>query len=195
VKRALDVAVSAVLLSVLSPLLALLAVLVRLTSPGPALHRARRVGRGGHEFTMYKLRTMRRDAASTGPGITGRGDARITSLGRALRRTRLDELPQLWNVLRGDMSLVGPRPEDPRFVARYTPEQRTVLSVRPGITGPAQLAYRDEERLLPAEATEDAYARDVLPAKLAIDLAYVRRPSLLRDLAVLARTLAGVVRR
>jgi lipopolysaccharide/colanic/teichoic acid biosynthesis glycosyltransferase len=195
VKRALDVAVSAVLLAVLSPLLAVLAALVRFSSSGPALHRARRVGRGGAEFTMYKLRTMRRDAATTGPGITARGDARVTSLGRALRRTHLDELPQLWNVLRGDMSLVGPRPEDPRFVARYTPEQRAVLSVRPGITGPAQLAYRDEARLLPADATEDAYARDVLPAKLAIDLAYVRRPSLWRDLAVLARTIAGLVRR
>ncbi|HEV8229085.1 MAG TPA: sugar transferase [Candidatus Limnocylindria bacterium] len=194
-KRALDVAVSAVLLAVLSPLLAVLAALVRFSSSGPALHRARRVGRGGAEFTMYKLRTMRRDAATTGPGITARGDARVTSLGRALRRTHLDELPQLWNVLRGDMSLVGPRPEDPRFVARYTPEQRAVLSVRPGITGPAQLAYRDEARLLPADATEDAYARDVLPAKLAIDLAYVRRPSLWRDLAVLARTIAGLVRR
>lgn len=194
-KRALDIVGSAVLLCVLSPLVVALMLLVRLDSPGPALHQARRVGRDGVEFTMYKLRTMRADAALSGPGITGRADPRITAIGRVLRRTHLDELPQLWNALRGDMSLVGPRPEDPRFVARYTPEQRAVLSVRPGITGPAQLAYRDEERRLPAESTEQAYERDILPGKLAIDLAYVRRRSLGGDLALLARTLAGLVRR
>ncbi len=194
-KRSLDVAVSALLLAALSPYIAALALLVRVTSRGPALHGARRVGRDGAEFTMYKLRTMHQDAALTGPGITGRADPRVTAIGRVLRRTHLDELPQLWNVLRGEMSLVGPRPEDPRFVARYTPEQRAVLSVRPGITGPAQLAYRDEEHRLPAEHTEDIYVREILPAKLAIDLAYVRRPSLLGDLALLARTLAGVLRR
>jgi lipopolysaccharide/colanic/teichoic acid biosynthesis glycosyltransferase len=166
VKRALDLAICVPLLVVLAPLLAVLGAIVRATSPGPALHRARRVGRGGGEFTMYKLRTM-----------------------------RSDELPQLWNVVRGDMSLVGPRPEDPRFVARYSPEQRAVLDVRPGITGPAQLAFRDEQRLLTVEGAEETYARDVLPAKLAIDLAYVRQPSLRRDLALLARTLVGAFRR
>jgi lipopolysaccharide/colanic/teichoic acid biosynthesis glycosyltransferase len=194
VKRALDLAICVPLLVVLAPLLAVLGAIVRATSPGPALHRARRVGRGGGEFTMYKLRTMRSDASS-GPTITAPSDPRITSFGRALRRTRLDELPQLWNVVRGDMSLVGPRPEDPRFVARYSPEQRAVLDVRPGITGPAQLAFRDEQRLLTVEGAEETYARDVLPAKLAIDLAYVRQPSLRRDLALLARTLVGAFRR
>jgi lipopolysaccharide/colanic/teichoic acid biosynthesis glycosyltransferase len=194
VKRAVDVTVSGLLFALLSPLIAVLAVLVRVTSPGPALHRARRVGQSGREFTMYKLRTMRRHGAA-GPAITGRDDPRVTSLGRALRRTRLDELPQLWNVLRGDMSLVGPRPEDPRFVARYTPEQREVLSVRPGITGPAQLAYRDEERLLPTEEPEGTYLRDIMPAKLAIDLAYVRRRSVLGDLLILGRTIGAAVRR
>jgi lipopolysaccharide/colanic/teichoic acid biosynthesis glycosyltransferase len=194
VKRAVDVMVSGLLFALLSPLIAVLAVLVRVTSPGPALHRARRVGQSGREFTMYKLRTMQRHGAA-GPAITGRDDPRVTSLGRALRRTRLDELPQLWNVLRGDMSLVGPRPEDPRFVARYTPEQREVLSVRPGITGPAQLAYRDEERLLPTEEPEGTYLRDIMPAKLAIDLAYVRRRSVLGDLLILGRTIGAAVRR
>jgi len=193
VKRALDVAVSAVLLVVLAPVVAALAVLVRATSRGPALHRARRIGRGGDEFTMYKLRTMRADAS--GPRITGRDDPRVTRLGRFLRATRLDELPQLWNVLRGDMSLVGPRPEDPRFVERYTAEQLEILSVRPGMTGPAQLAHRDEEERLPAGEPEEAYARDILPGKLAIDLAYARGRSFLGDIAILLRTIGTAFRR
>ena len=193
--RATDLVIAIPLLVVLSPLLAALALAVRLTSRGPAFHRAQRAGLGGSPFTMYKLRTMRAGASGEGPAITGASDPRVTRIGRALRSSRLDELPQLWNVVRGDMSIVGPRPEDPRFVAAYTAEQRRVLSVRPGITGAAQLAFRDEAALLDPADPDGSYARDVLPAKLAVDLEYVRRRSLARDLAIIARTIGLAIRR
>ena len=185
-KRALDLAIAVLLLLALAPFMLALAIAVRLTSPGPAFHRATRAGRDGRPFTMLKLRTMR-----LGPGaaVTTRSDPRITPLGRILRRTRIDEVPQLWNVVRGDMSLVGPRPEDPRFAALYTTEQRAVLAVRPGITGAAQLAFRDEERLLDPSDPEGSYVREVLPRKIAMDLEYVRRRSLAGDLAIIARTM------
>ena len=193
--RAADLVIALPLLVVLAPLLAALAVAVRLTSRGPALHRARRAGLGGRPFTMYKLRTMRAGASGEGPAITARSDPRVTRLGRGLRSSRLDELPQLWNVVRGDMSIVGPRPEDPRFVAAYTEEERRVLSVRPGITGPAQLAFRDEAARLDPADPDGSYSRDVLPAKLAVDLEYVRRRSLAADLAIIARTIGLAIRR
>ena len=146
VKRCFDLVIGSVLLVVLCPLLVLIAVTVAATSGRPVIYRARRVGRGGQSFLLLKFRTMRVGIA--GPAITGREDPRITPIGAVLRRTKLDELPQLLNVLRGDMSLVGPRPEDPRFAAGYSPEQREVLSIRPGITSPAAVRYRDEETLL-----------------------------------------------
>jgi len=165
-----------------------IAVAVRVDSPGPILHHARRVGLGGHLFTVFKFRTMASDAAS-GSAITQAKDPRITRVGRVLRRWKLDELPQIWNVVRGDMSFVGPRPEDPRFVLRYTPEQRDVLSVRPGITGPSQLVFREEERLLDTDDPETTYIRDILPRKLLIDLEYARRHNLLDDMRILVQTL------
>jgi lipopolysaccharide/colanic/teichoic acid biosynthesis glycosyltransferase len=143
---------------------------------------------------MYKFRSMRRDAAAQGPAITGARDPRVTRAGRVLRSTRIDELPQLWNVLRGDMSLVGPRPEDPAFAALYTPQQRAVLTLRPGITGPAQVVFADEARLLRPGHVHEDYVTRVLPAKLAIDLDYVAAPSLRRDLRVLWATALGVWR-
>ena len=124
-------------------------------------------------FRLYKFRRMVSDADKQGPGITATGDSRITRVGRFLRRTKIDELPQLINVLSGDMSLVGPRPEDPRYVTLYTPEQRRVLAVRPGITSAASLAYRHEEQLLAGADWETVYREEVLPAKLAIDLEYL----------------------
>lgn len=185
-KRALDLVAALALLVLLSPVLAVALVAVRLSLPGPALYRARRVGKDGREFDMFKLRTM---SAGHGPRITAAGDPRITRVGRILRDARLDELPQLWNVLTGDMSLVGPRPEDPAIVARYSAEERAVLSVRPGVTGAAQLMFRHEERMLPADDPETAYVRDILPAKLRVDLQYVRSRSLWGDVGILARTL------
>jgi len=203
-------AIALAALIVLSPLLALLAVLVRATTPGPALHRASRVGRAG-EFTLYKFRTMTVGAAATGPGVTAAGDARVTSLGRLLRRTKFDELPQLWNVVRGDMAFVGPRPEDPRYVDRTDPLHRTVFSALPGITGPTALAYQDEETVLAGaaldvatadgrdRATDDdldrAYRAVVLPAKLAMDAEYLRTRSARGDLAILGRTIGQVLTR
>jgi lipopolysaccharide/colanic/teichoic acid biosynthesis glycosyltransferase len=193
-KRLIDVLVAALGLAALASLLAAIAAAIRLDSPGPILHRARRVGRGGVEFTMYKFRTMRVNRSGHGPRITRRGDERVTGVGRLLRRTKLDELPQLWNVLRGDMSLVGPRPEDPHYVALYSPEQRRVLDVRPGITSLAAVRFRDEEELLVGADWERTYVTQVMPAKLAIDLDYVERRSLRLDLEVLWATAKALFR-
>lgn len=193
-KRLFDVMVSGIGLLVLSPLLLAIGLAVRLTSPGPALYKAKRVGRDGELFTLYKFRSMVADADKQGPGVTTAGDSRVTPVGRILRRTKLDELPQLFNVLRGDMSLVGPRPEDPRYVALYTPEQRAVLRVRPGITSPASVHYRDEERILQGENWETQYMTQVLPAKLALDLEYAQQANLLTDLKIILQTAKALFR-
>src|SRR5262245_27122649 len=194
-RRLLDVTVSGGLLIILSPVLALLALLVRATSPGPALFRQTRIGRDGWPFVLLKLRTMRANAAYTGPAITAGADPRITPLGARLRRTKLDELPQLWNVLRGDMSLVGPRPELPRYVARYTAAKRAVLRARPGLTDPASLACADEAAALATFADpQRAYAETVLPQKLAASVAYLEHRTVWTDLGVVTRTAAHVAR-
>ncbi|HUW95230.1 MAG TPA: sugar transferase [Anaerolineae bacterium] len=187
-KRAMDLAISILGLLVLSPLLLVLALWVRLDSEGPVLYGGKRVGEGGRPFHMYKFRTMVMGAEKRGPAVTYRDDPRITSAGRFLRGTKLDELPQLLNVLRGEMSLVGPRPEDPSYVEFYTPEQRLVLSVKPGITGPTQLEYRDEASMLQGAGVDEEYVTRLMPEKLKLDLEYVRTRSLLRDLQVLWRT-------
>lgn len=197
-------------LIVLGPLILALGVAVRLTSPGPALHRATRFRPGG-TFQLLKLRTMNADAATAGPGVTAAGDPRITRLGSVLRRTKLDELPQLWNVVRGDMALVGPRPEDPRYVDVRDPLHARVFGAKPGITGPTALAFRDEEAIL-AEAAlelarsqgretattqdlEGAYRATILPAKLAMDGAYLDTRSVRGDLVILGRTIGQVLPR
>jgi len=196
-----------VLLIVLAPLLAALALTIRLTSPGPVVHRAVRVG-SGRTFQLVKLRSMR--VGSEGPAVTASGDPRVTTVGRLLRRTKLDELPQLWNVVRGDMLLVGPRPEDPRYVDWEDPLHRLVFSAQPGVTGPAALAFRDEEALLAREAlsvarqegrdrveqadVDRAYRERVLPRKLELDAEYLRTRSARGDLVILARTIRQVLR-
>lgn len=192
-KRLLDVAVSALALVITSPVLAAAAVAVKLESSGPAIYKGARAGRDGREFHILKVRTMRVDPS--GPGVTAGDDPRITRVGRFLRRTKIDEVPQLWNVLKGDMSLVGPRPEDPRYVAHYTPEQRQVLTVRPGITGPTALAFIDEEELLRGGDPEATYVERVMPRKLAVDLDYVRGRSFGGDLRILGRTALAVAGR
>jgi lipopolysaccharide/colanic/teichoic acid biosynthesis glycosyltransferase len=174
------------------------AIAVRLGSAGPVLYTQERVGKDGKSFDLYKFRSMRSGADRDGALVTGGGDPRVTRVGRLLRATKLDELPQLWNVLRGDMSLVGPRPEVPRYVAHYTPDQRRVLAVRPGITDPATLAFRDEEVLLagvPPAEREAHYVREVMPAKLALNLEYLERCGFWSDLGVIARTVGAVVAR
>jgi len=189
-RRLLDLIAGLVGLVVLSPILAVIALAVRLTSPGPVLYKARRVGKDGREFRLLKFRTMVEEADRVGPGITVDQDPRITRVGRWLRSHRLDELPQLWNVLAGEMSLVGSRPEDPRYVAQYTAEQRQVLMARPGITGPGQITFRNEaERLRHAADPETTYVREIMPAKLAMDLAYLQRRTVWSDLALLLNTL------
>jgi lipopolysaccharide/colanic/teichoic acid biosynthesis glycosyltransferase len=193
-KRAMDVALGLVLVVLSLPLQVGIAGLVKIGSPGPVLYRADRTGLHGKRFTAFKFRTMRVDADRTGPRITANDDQRITRSGHWLRESRLDELPQLWNVLVGQMSLVGPRPEDPHFVAMYTPEQRIVLSVRPGLTGPAQLMFRSEASTLDFSDADESYAVRVLPRKLAVDMEYVRTRTFLGDLVILVRTAVVLTR-
>ncbi len=194
-KRIFDLAVSGAGLVMVSPVLLAAAIAIKLESPGPAFYNGRRVGKDGRDFHIFKLRTMRPGADQQGPAVTAGGDPRITSVGRLLRRTKIDELPQLLNVLRGEMSLVGPRPEHPDYVEHYTAEQRRVLSVRPGITGPTALAFVDEEELLRGADAEKVYLASVMPQKLAVDLDYVDHASLAGDIRLLGRTLFVVVRR
>lgn len=191
IKRWTDVLVSAAGLLLLWPLGLVVAIAIKADSPGPVFYRQQRVGRGGVPFRIHKFRTMRHAPASAGPALTVGDDQRITRTGAWLRRTRVDELPQLIDVLRGAMSLVGPRPEVPRYVAHYPAALRDkVLSVRPGITDPASLAYRHEADLLARAADpEREYIDVVLPAKLALSAAYVARATWWSDLGVMWRTL------
>lgn len=192
-KRMFDVALGSALLVGAAPVLALASLAVRLESPGPVLFRHTRIGRGGRPFQTLKLRTMVDGAATTGPAITASGDARITHVGRILRRAKIDELPQLWNVLRGDMSLVGPRPEVARYVDLSSPEWQRLLSVRPGLTDIASLTFRDEERLLgKAHDRERAYREVILPMKSQLALTGVASSSLGYDLRILVQTLLAV---
>lgn len=195
-KRGFDILVSLVLVLVLLPVLLPLVLSVVLTSPGGAFFRQMRVGRGGHEFKLLKFRTMKPGSEAKGQLTIGGRDPRVTRVGYFLRKSKLDELPQLWNVLVGDMSLVGPRPEVPKYVALYTAEQREVLGVRPGITGPASLRYIDENELLAKSADpERTYIQEVMPAKLAIDLRYVRERSFAQDFRILFSTALGILYR
>jgi lipopolysaccharide/colanic/teichoic acid biosynthesis glycosyltransferase len=192
VKRAFDVAVAGLVLLLLWPVMVLIAVLIRATSPGPAFFRQERVGLHGELFRIHKFRTLRTGPAGT--MISPTGDPRITRVGAVLRRTKLDELPQLLDVLAGTMSLVGPRPEVPAYAALWPAEYRDViLSVRPGITDPASVAFRDEPERLAAVADPEAYYVSVLlPEKARMYAEYVRGQSFLGDLVVLGRTARAV---
>ena len=191
-KRLLDLIAAALGLTLLSPMFIVIAIIIKRHDGGPVFYTAARIGAGGRPFRLYKFRSMVMNAAQLGPGITANGDPRITPIGRFVRRTKLDELPQLINVLIGDMSLVGPRPEDPRYVSLYTPEQRAVLSVRPGITSAASLAYRHEEQLLAQNDWESVYRAQVMPAKLAIDLDYLNHRNLWTDIQLIVRTVLSM---
>jgi lipopolysaccharide/colanic/teichoic acid biosynthesis glycosyltransferase len=191
-KRLVDMTGSALALIILSPMLLVLGLLIRLSSPGPALFRQERIGRNGRRFWLYKFRTM--NESGHGSLVTVADDPRITRLGRQLRRSKLDELPQLYNVLRGDMSLVGPRPEVPKYVACYTEEQQRILRVRPGIVGAGTLAYPHEETVLAGSRDVDAtYVERVLPAKLTLELEYLDRWSLAGDFRLLCCNAAAVL--
>ena len=192
-KRAFDVVVAGAGLAATAPLLGALAVAIKLDSPGPVLFSQTRIGKGRRPFRTLKLRTMTAGPPG-GAQITASGDRRITRVGQLLRRTKLDELPQLWNVLRGEMSLVGPRPEVPDYVATYRPEWEPLFEVRPGLTDPASIAFRDEEGLLAAAADRDrAYREVIMPLKLGLALEGVAQRSLIADLGVIARTVAALV--
>ena len=186
----LDIAVILLTLPAMVPLGLLVAIAVFLDSPGPVIYRSQRIGKGGLVFEMLKFRTMKRDAE--GPPLSAAGDERYTPLGRRLALSRLDELPQIWNVIKGDMRLVGPRPEVEGFVAAYAGEYEHILSVPPGLTGPAQVEYAWEgEELAKAQAVDRArvYRESIQPYKLAIDLAYVQQHGVMGDLTLLVRTL------
>jgi lipopolysaccharide/colanic/teichoic acid biosynthesis glycosyltransferase len=195
-KRVLDFALAVIGLLVLSPLLLVLAILIKLDSQGPALFRGERVGHNGQSFLMYKFRTMVHvDKPSEPDQVASGNDPRITRLGVHLRRLKLDELPQLINVLRGEMSLVGPRPEGLKYLGYYTDEQSRVLSMRPGITGLAQLEYFEENKMLgDGQDGETIYIKKILPGKLALDLGYIDRWSLALDFQILLRTASRILR-
>jgi lipopolysaccharide/colanic/teichoic acid biosynthesis glycosyltransferase len=184
----MDIAVAGVALIVLCPLLAAIALLVMVGSGGPIFYVADRVGFRGRVFRLYKFRTMVPDSRDRGPAITVAGDPRITREGRLLRRYKLDELPQLFNVVKGDMSLVGPRPEDPKYVALYDSEQRQALDCRPGLTSLASVCFHREEELLQGPDWEEQYTHSIMPTKLKMEIAYARERSLFTDLSVLLRT-------
>lgn len=194
-KRVFDVCIAGAGLVALAPFWIMIAAAIRLDSPGPILHRGVRMGRDGKPFAIYKFRTMVVDAAARGAGITTRHDPRITRVGRFLRKTKLDELPQLLNVLHGEMSFVGPRPEDPRYLRYYTAEQRALLNVSPGITGVASLVFRNEQEMLNGADWERTYIAQVLPQKLNLELEYLKRRSFWSDLHIIARTVLPVPER
>ena len=195
-KRLFDLILSSLGLLVLAPVLLLIALAVKLDSPGPVFFRQERVGRFGRPFRIHKFRTMRHDPVGQGPQITVGADRRITRVGAVLRQTKLDELAQLIDVWQGTMSLVGPRPEVPRYVAQYPADLRDkVLSVRPGITDIASIEYRDESAVLArAQDPEHAYVHEVLPHKLALAASYVDQASLWLDIKLIVRTIAAIVR-
>jgi lipopolysaccharide/colanic/teichoic acid biosynthesis glycosyltransferase len=193
-RRLVDLAIGVVGIALLWPLLLLIAALVRIDSPGSPFYGGWRIGKDGRPFRMWKFRTMVQDADRLGPSITAKEDARVTCLGRYLRQSRLDELPQLFNLLTGDVTLVGPRPEVPDIVERYTPEQRQVLEFKPGITGPGQIYYTtyQEDSVPEGAGASDYYVSRLLAPKLRIDLEYMQKRTALSDLRVMLQT-AGIV--
>jgi len=195
-KRLFDFTIAAIALALLSPILLIIGVFVRITSPGPVFYSGKRVGLQGKIFKMHKFRTMVVDAEKLGGSCTYEGDPRVTRTGNWLRKFKLDELPQLFNVLAGDMSLVGPRPEVQEYVQMFTPEERAILSVRPGITDWASIWDRDEAKALAGSPDpERTYQEVIRPEKIRLQLEYVRRRSFLTDLAILFETLRVLVLR
>lgn len=190
-KRLFDIICSSLGLIILSPLFLVLAVLIKFDSKGPIFFKQERVGKNEKIFKIYKFRTMIDKAWVKGTSITiSDKDSRITNLGKTLRKYKLDELPQLFNVFKGEMSLVGPRPEIPEYVNNYTQEQKKVLSVRPGITDIASLKYIDENKILSkTKNSQKAYANNIMPQKLDLNLKYVKNHSFFSDLTIILKTI------
>ncbi|MFU0833847.1 MAG: Exopolysaccharide production protein ExoY [Oscillospiraceae bacterium] len=194
VKRAFDIIASFIILLIFSPVLLILALAIKLDSPGPVFYRQVRVGRYNRDFKIYKFRTMVQDADKIGPAVTTGEDKRITRVGKFIRRCRLDEFSQLINVLNGTMSLVGPRPEIRRYVDAYSPEGMATLLIRPGITAPSSIAFKDEDRLLVADGDPDKiYIERILPPKTQMNLEYLRNISVLGDIKIIFQTIAAVI--
>jgi lipopolysaccharide/colanic/teichoic acid biosynthesis glycosyltransferase len=192
-KRVVDVTVATLVLLTFIPVFVVIAAVILLESPGPLFYRAERVGRGGRTLLMLKFRKM--VANAEGAALTADGDPRLTRGGAFLHRSRLDELPQLWHVLRGDMSLVGPRPEAPCFVAMHAESYAEILTARPGLTGWTQLAFADERRILSPDDPQRHYVEAILPQKVELDRLYVGSPSLRRDARIALWTIVAVVLR
>ena len=194
-KRAMDIAISGCALAVIWPVLLLIALAIKIDDPGPVFYRQVRVGKDGKEFRIFKFRTMVVDADKKGLAITVGRDNRITRMGRILRKTKLDELAQLINVFIGEMSFVGPRPEVPKYVNMYTPYQRQVLLVRPGITDYASIAYRNENDMLEgAQDPERMYIDVIMPDKIELNMKYLREISPLADIRLILSTIIAVIR-
>jgi lipopolysaccharide/colanic/teichoic acid biosynthesis glycosyltransferase len=192
----MDLVVSLLVLLPASPLFVVVAVLIRREDGGPVFYRANRVGRGGRPFQMYKFRTMVVDADRIGGPSTAGDDPRLTRIGTTIRRSKLDELPQLLNVVRGEMSLVGPRPEVQHYVDMYSAAEREILSVKPGITDWASIRYRNEADLLRGAADpEQAYMERIRPGKIALALEYVDKQSVVVDLSLILQTAAALLSR
>jgi lipopolysaccharide/colanic/teichoic acid biosynthesis glycosyltransferase len=192
-KRTLDIAVAAVGLMVLSPILLLVAALIKIDSWGPVFFRQERIGRGFKPFRIYKFRSMIKDAPQMGSLITCGDDPRITRIGRFLRKTKIDELPQLINILKGEMSLVGPRPEVRQYVELFRKDYEAILKVRPGITDIASLKYRDESTLLAKLPNpSQVYVTELLPDKISLGKEYIRRASFFFDLTLILKTLLKI---
>jgi lipopolysaccharide/colanic/teichoic acid biosynthesis glycosyltransferase len=196
IRRTVDVVVSLLVLILCLPVFLLVVITICIDSPGNPIYRSWRIGKGGLRFRMVKFRSMVVNADRGGPVVTSKVDSRITRVGRFLRATKLDEFPQFWNVLIGDMTLIGPRPESPEIVALYTPEQRRVLSVKPGLTGPSQISCTVDESMavLSSEAAEKYYIQHILDRRLAIDAEYIENRGLLSDLVLIGRTLGLILR-
>ena len=194
-KRAMDIVLSACALAVLWPLLLLIALAIWIDDPGPVFYRQVRVGRNGKTFRIFKFRSMVMDADKKGLAITVGRDSRITRVGAVLRKTKLDELAQLLNVILGQMSFVGPRPEVPKYVELYTPYQRQVLLVRPGITDYASIAYRNENDLLASAPNPEAmYIEQIMPDKIELNMKYLREISPLADIRLILKTIVAVIK-
>ena len=193
-KRVFDIFCSLAGLVLLSPVFLLAAVLIKSNSPGGVFFVQKRLGKNFRAFDLYKFRTMRADATMSGPPCTSVGDDRVTSIGRFLRKTKIDELPQLWNVLWGDMSLVGPRPEVPKYVEMFREEYDEILKVKPGITDFAAIEFKDEEKILGKYSDpEDGYIKEVLPRKIELYKKYVKKRSLSTDMKLVFLTLWKIV--
>lgn len=195
VKRLFDLVVSAIMIFVLIPVFVIISIMIKLDSPGPVLFKQVRVTTYGKKFKIFKFRTMVNNADKIGTQVTTKGDSRITKMGHVLRKIRLDELPQLFNVLNGDMTFVGTRPEVPKYVAYYTDEMWATLLLPAGVTSRTSIEYKDEERLLEnAENADEVYVKEVLPAKMKYNLVEIEKFGFWRDVNTMIKTVLAVIK-